>query len=137
MLFDETQPSGKRDIIGYLVAQRITRWPDWNDLRFYYGETPLRKLRDGVVVDVPNPTQIARESATVYAVKGKNEHWTDKGTEMKDPATGEKVFRNGRKQVLRNTFVDISTKYPRIAYTYAHGSSNTWLATIQASNPNW
>ena len=137
MLFDETQPSGKRDIIGYLVAQRITRWPDWNDLRFYYGETPLRKLRDGVVVDVPNPTQIARESATVYAVKGKNEHWTDKGTEMKDPATGEKVFRNGRKQVLRNTFVDISTKYPRIAYTYAHGSSNTWLATVQAANPNW
>lgn len=137
MLFDETQPSGKRDIIGYLVAQRISRWPDWNDLRFYYGETPLRKLRDGVVVDVPNPTQIARESATVYAVKGKSEHWTDKGTEMKDPATGEKVFRNGRKQVLRNTFVDISTKYPRIAYTYAHSSSNTWLATVQASNPNW
>lgn len=137
MLFDETQPSGKRDIIGYLVAQRISRWPDFNDLRFYYGETPLRKERDGVVVNVPNPTQIARESATVYAVKGKHQNWSDKGTEVKDPSTGEKVFVNGRKQVIRNTFVDISAKFPRISYTYPTASSATWLATTQAANANW
>ncbi len=137
MLFDETQPSGKRDIIGYLVAQRITRWPDWNDLRFYYGETPLRKLRDGVVVDVPNPTQIARESATVYAVKGKDDHWSDKGTAMKDPSTGENVLRAGQKQVINNTFVDVGLKYPRISYTYPTASSNNWLAAVQASNSNW
>ena len=137
MLFDETQPEGKQDIIGYLVAQRITRWPDWNDLRFYYGETPLRKVRDGVVVNVPNPTQIARESATLYKVKGKSEHWRDKATEMKDPSTGEKILVNGRKQVIRNTFVDVSLKYPRVAYTYATPSLTNWLAATQAQHPEW
>lgn len=142
MLFDETQPLGKRDIIGYLVAQRITRWPDWNDLRFYYGETPLRKVVDGVVVNKANPTQIARESATVYAIKHTQhldgETWFDKGTEMKDPHTGEKIVQpNGQKQVLRNTFVDVSMKYPRISYVYPTPSSNTWLATVQAANANW
>ena len=142
MLFDETQPLGKRDIIGYLVAQRITRWPDWDDLRFYYGETPLRKLNEnGVVVNKPNPTQIARESATVYAVKHTQHDgatWFDKGTEMKDPHSGEKIVQpNGQKQVLRNTFVDVSMKYPRISYAYPTASSSTWLATVQAANPNW
>jgi hypothetical protein len=141
MLFDETQPIGKRDIIGYLVAQRITRWPDWNDNRFYYGEAPLRKLVDGVVVNKPNPTQIARESATVYAVKH-NQHngatWEDKGTEMKDPHSGEKILQpGGQKQVIRNTFFDVSMKYPRISFEYPKGSSSTWLATTQADNPNW
>jgi hypothetical protein len=141
MLFDEAQPVGKRDIIGYLVAQRITRWPDWNDLRFYYGETPLRKVVDGVVVNKPNPTQIARESATIYAIKHTQHDgntWADKGTEMKDPHSGEKIIQpNGQKTVVRNTFVDVSFKYPKASYAYPTVSSSTWLATTQAANPNW
>ena len=143
MLFDETQPVGKQDIIGYLVAQRITRWPDWNDNRFYYGETPLVKKVDGVLVNKPNPTQIARESATVYKIEGKEAGWSDKGTEMKDPATGEKVIVNGRKVVDYSTFVDISMKYPRISYTYptsniANKDAGTdWLDKVVAENKLW
>ena len=155
MLFDETQAVGKQEIIGYLVARRITRWPDWNDNRFYYGEVPLKK--NGV--DVPNPTQIARESATVYKVYHKDgSKWFDKGTEMKTtgkevnfkadvPAekreeTGEKVIVNGRKVVDHSTFFDVTSKYPQ-ATTYPTASivdkeaGTDWLDYILSKNRNF
>ena len=159
MLFDETQPVGKQEIIGYLVARRITRWPDWNDSRFYYGEVPLRKVVDGVEVLKPNPTQIARESATVYKVYHKDgNRWSDKGTEMKTTGkevnfndgvaiekreeTGEKVLVNGRKVVDHSTFFDVSLKYPQ-ATAYPTGSvvdkeaGTDWLDYVISNNRNF
>ena len=160
MLFDETQPVGKQDIIGYLVARRITRWPDWNDTRFYYpGANNLRKVIDGVEVFKANPTQIARESATVYDMPKDRiydektgrylgskttwaqEGWSDKGTEMKDPRVGDKeVQPNGQKKVVRSAFYDVAVNHPNISYAYPAASiadkeaKTDWLDSILAKN---
>ena len=152
MLFDETQPVGKQQIIGYLVARRITRWPDWNDQRFYYpGVNNLEKYKDGVRVFVKNPTQLARESEIVYKNYHKDANlWNDKGTQMKTtgaevnfkqdvPAekreeTGEKLLLPNQevgtqKVVALNTFFDLALKYPQAqAYptpSYAEKDSTT------------
>ena len=83
MLFDENplaqqvitdKNSGERitlsafnDVIGYLVARRITRWPDWDDLKYWEQATVKKNPKFGVNGDarewVPTPTQQARDAA--------------------------------------------------------------------------
>jgi hypothetical protein len=65
MLFNEAQPEGKQDIVGYLVAQRITRWPDKEGVdktRFYFQDDFKMGWKDGVQTLVPTPTKQAKDA---------------------------------------------------------------------------
>ena len=108
--------SAYNDVIGYLVARRITRWPDWDDLKYWEQASVKRNPKFGVNGDarewVPTPTQQARDAALNH----KKDSNPDKtyGVYVSDPDAFKEVGQ-------------VNTYGAAASLSYDNASSYTWF----------